>query len=122
MICVYTVGSSGGETKHSFGGVGFFGFNKQSSGNDINQDLVENEAREQRAGEKVQLEIRPQLNKNHFNTCRVLGKRGYNSWRGCALSVAMPQALRLRSVTGGKGERKTFNPNPVTFSQNPIPS
>ncbi|MEH2213892.1 hypothetical protein [Nostoc sp.] len=25
----------GGETKRSFGGVGFFGFNKQSSGHDI---------------------------------------------------------------------------------------
>ena len=25
----------GGETKHSFGGVGFFGFNKQSSGHDM---------------------------------------------------------------------------------------
>ncbi|MEH2249310.1 hypothetical protein [Nostoc sp.] len=26
------------------------------------------------------------------------GTTGYNSWRGCALSEAMPQALRLRSV------------------------
>ncbi|PHM07264.1 hypothetical protein, partial [Nostoc sp. 'Peltigera malacea cyanobiont' DB3992] len=26
QTCVYTVGSSGGETKHSFGGVGFFRF------------------------------------------------------------------------------------------------
>ena len=35
--CVYTVDpcSRGGETKHSFGGVWFFGFNKQSSGHDI---------------------------------------------------------------------------------------
>ncbi|MEH2249293.1 hypothetical protein [Nostoc sp.] len=25
-------------------------------------------------------------------------RQSYNSWRGCALSEAMPQALRLRSV------------------------
>jgi hypothetical protein len=34
-----------------------------------------------------------------FNTSRVLGKRGT-----------------------GKGKEKTFNPNPVTLSPNPIPS
>ncbi|MFN6450669.1 MAG: hypothetical protein RM022_000340 [Nostoc sp. EfeVER01] len=30
----------GGETKHSFGGVGFFGFNKQSSGHDIRSRYI----------------------------------------------------------------------------------
>ncbi len=35
----------------------------------------------------------------------------------------LPQYFSVKGERGrGKGERKTFNPNPVTFSQNPIPS
>ncbi|MEH1792687.1 hypothetical protein [Nostoc sp.] len=34
-LVVYTVGLRRGETKHGFGGVRFFGFNKRSSGHDI---------------------------------------------------------------------------------------
>jgi len=33
---------AGGETKHSFGGVGFFGFNKQSSGHDMRGQIFIN--------------------------------------------------------------------------------
>ncbi|WP_341528881.1 hypothetical protein WKK05_06040 [Nostoc sp. UHCC 0302] len=48
-----------------------------------------------------------------------VGGRGQHfSTRGCALSAAMPQALRLRSVTEGAGGEITNNPSP----QSPIPN
>jgi hypothetical protein len=40
---MYTVGCSGRETKRSFGGVGFFEFNKQSSEHDM-RALLHNSA------------------------------------------------------------------------------
>ncbi|WP_414518046.1 hypothetical protein, partial [Nostoc sp. PCC 9305] len=39
-LCIHRSRSSGGETKRSFGGVGLFGFNKQSSGHDISQPVL----------------------------------------------------------------------------------